>query len=402
MPEINQPEIESIQVTKLIPLYLGAMITPMGGVGVVTLIPVISLEWSLPFSLTAMVIPFYMIPFIVVQIFSGSMAQLFGERGALLAGFTIYALGSLLCGLAPDLAWLLGSRVVQGIGAGFAVPICMAMIGELVPLRHVGKAMGVLGLFYTSGITLGPLISGLLEIRYGWTAFFYFLGTVSLCACLLYLASSRPRLRTPGQRAGLSELLATLAQALAQPGTLLLGFAAFFLFVGFIGIMTFTAQFLKASHNLPTDKIGVLLSATGLAGILISPLAGWLGDRFGKNRVLLAGGSLASGAIVLMALLPYTYSGYLVLFLIFGTGSAMAWTILNTIAVELSPVLRKPVTSVYTAIKFTGYAAAPLMLSFLWDRFHLTAVQWGCLAAVLVAMVLALAGHARAQREAAG
>ncbi len=400
MPEIPQPQTERIQITGLIPPYLGSMIGPMGGVGVVTLIPVVAQEWSLAFSLAALVIPFYMIPFIVVQIFSGSLAQIFGERVSLISGFFLYALGCGICALGPDLSWLLGGRVVQGIGAGFTIPICMAMIGELVPPRHVGKAMGILGLFYTSGITLGPLVSGLLEIRYGWPSFFYFLAAVSLCACLLYLVSSKPRPRTEGRRGGLGELMTTLGKALAQPGALQVGFAAFFLFVGFIGIMTFTAQFLKASHSLPTDKIGLLLSSSGLAGILVSPVAGWLGDRFGKSRVFVAGAALAAGAIALMALWPYSYGAYLTWFLLFGTGAAMAWTILNTMAVELSPDLRKPVTSVYNAIKFTGYAAAPLILAVLWDRFHLTAVQWGCIGAVAIAVILALAGHARAQRAA--
>jgi len=53
--------------------------------------------------------------------------------------------------------------------------------------------------------------------------------------------------------------------------------------------MTFTADHLKSNIQLPSDQVGAVLSITGLSGIIVSPLAGFLGDRFGRYKVLLAG-----------------------------------------------------------------------------------------------------------------
>jgi len=150
----------------------------MGGIGIVPLIPVFAGDWSVEFGTAALAITFYMAPYIFIQIFSGSIAEIFDVRKTLLFGFATYALGGLLCGLSPNLWALLGSRVVQGVGAAFLTPIIMALIGELVPARQVGKAIGILGLAYTVGVTLGPLISGWIEVRYGWPGFFYFLAAL--------------------------------------------------------------------------------------------------------------------------------------------------------------------------------------------------------------------------------
>jgi DHA2 family multidrug resistance protein-like MFS transporter len=180
-----------------------------------------------------------------------------------------------------------------------------------------------------------------------------------------------------------------LRQAFIQPGVLYLSFAAFMLFIAYIGIMTFTAAHLKTNLDLPSDQIGGLLSVTGFSGIIASPIAGLLGDRLGRRNVFLAGATFALLSIAMMAFASYSYFAYLLFFLLFGTGAATAWTSLNTTAVEIAPSMRKPVTSVYSAIKFAGYAVSPVILSIVYVPFHLKAVQVACMAAVVLSSFLA-------------
>lgn len=387
-----------MDLKRLIPLYIGAAMGPMGGFGIVTILPVIAQTWSVDFGTVAASITVYMIPFIIIQIFSGSVAQLFNVRKTLLFGFTVYAIGAFLSGLSPNLSIFLTLRIVQGIGAGFLTPVIMALIGEMVPEHHVGKALGLLGVAYTIGVTLGPFISGMIEVRLGWPWFFYFMSLLALAAGFAYLMTSRP-VQGPARRpADVFGILPLLLKALREPGVLFISFSAFSLFVAYIGVMTFTADHLKSMLSLPSDKIGTMLSITGLSGIIVSPVAGWLGDRIGRQKVFLMGTAIAVAAIALMAAMDYTFSSYLLYFLILGTGAAMAWTSLNTMAVQISPALRQPVTSIYNAIKFTGYALSPALLSFVYKSFQLTAVQIGCIAAVVAASALAImAGPARAR-----
>jgi MFS family permease len=384
---------------KLLPLYIGAGIGPIGGFGIVPIIPVLANSWSVPFTTASLAITFYMAPFICIQIFSGSIAQVYDVRKTLFFGFAVYSLGGVLCGLSPNLWALLASRVVQGTGGAFLTPVIMAMIGELVSEQHVGKAMGLLGLAYTVGVTMGPLISGMIDVYVGWPWFFFSLAALSLAAGVLYLASSESARRETAQGQGVLAILPILKEALFQPGVFYLSLSAFSYFITYIGIGTFTADHLKTHLHLPSDRIGAMISVTGFSGMICSPIAGYLGDRYGRTNIFLMGVGIALLSVVLMTFVTYSYFRYLLFFLILGAGSAIAWTSLNTIAVQMFPPLRKPVTSVYNAIKFSGYAFSPVILSFLYAPFRLEGVQMGCMGAILVSALLGIIARSKSKKE---
>ena len=265
----------------------------MGGIGIVTIIPVITDEWSIAFSTASLAITFYMAPFVLSQLFSGPIAQLFDTRKTLLFGFIVYALGAFLSGFSSNILSLLGGRIIQGVGAAFLTPIIMALVGDLVPPKHVGKAVGILGMAYTIGVTLGPFISGVIDVRYGWPWFFFLLAGLSLSSGGLYWISSTPAETSVGHSATLRAAFSILKKALLEPGVLYLSFSAFSFFVAYIGIMTFTADHLRTTFGLPSNQIGALLSVTGISGIVVSPIAGFAGDLLGRIRVFLGSAVLS-------------------------------------------------------------------------------------------------------------
>ena len=165
---------------RLLPIYLAAVIGPIGGVGIITLLPVLARSWNISIQWISLTVTLYMIPFIVFQLFSGSIAHIFNTRKTLLFGFGVYSLGGFLSGISSGLETLVAARFVQGVGAAFVTPIVMALVGELVNPKHLGKAMGLLGVTYTLGVTMGPLISGILEVSLGWPWFFFFLAAYAV------------------------------------------------------------------------------------------------------------------------------------------------------------------------------------------------------------------------------
>jgi len=114
------------------------------------------------------VITAYAITFAAVLVPAGRIADRAGRRGVFLAGLGVFALGSLACGLAPDLAFLTAGRVVQGAGAAAASPASLGLLLHAVPpgRRAVASArwagMGALG------IGLGPIIGGLFTEALSW------------------------------------------------------------------------------------------------------------------------------------------------------------------------------------------------------------------------------------------
>ncbi|MCX7982455.1 MAG: MFS transporter [Syntrophales bacterium] len=380
-------------IRKLIPLYIGAMVGPMGGFGMVPLIPVLARDWQVNFSHAALAITFYMTPFIVLQIFSGSLSQIFSTRRTLIFGFSVYIMGAILTGISWDFSSFMVARIVQGSGAAFLTPIIMALIGTVVPPHRIGTAMGGLGLAYTVGVTMGPLISGFLEVRFQWPGFFFFLALAASGACFMYIVWCRDVEKTSHiSHPSLREVFPLIKRALLEPGLLSISFGAFFLFLAYIGIMTFTADYLKTIQRLPSHEVGFILSLTGFSGIPISPLAGLAGDRWGRRPVFLIGAAVVFSSITLMYILPFSTLTFSLLFFLLGSGAAIAWTSLNTMAVETSTTVRNAATSLYNVIKFSGYALSPVILSLFYRPGRLEQVQMACLLAVAITTLLVING----------
>ena len=78
------------------PLYLGGVIPPMGGVGILTLLPVIARDWGMSIQWISLSVTVYMVPFAVFQLFAGPIAQVFDTRKTLLFGFGVYALAPVI------------------------------------------------------------------------------------------------------------------------------------------------------------------------------------------------------------------------------------------------------------------------------------------------------------------
>ena len=383
-----------MNLRRLLPIYLGAIIGPMGGVGIITLLPVLCQHFDISIQWASLAITLYMVPYVFFQLFSGSIAQVFDTRRTLLFGFGTYALGSLLSGLSFNLPTLICGRFVQGFGAAFIAPLVLALVGEMVPPRQTGKAMGILGVMYTTGVTMGPLISGVLEVSLGWPSFFFFLTAFSFSIGVFYSVTSREEAITTPKAGKFSDALALVKRSYSYHNVRYLSFSAFSLFIGYIGLMTFVADYLKVTYSLPSDQTGLILSMTGFFGILASPIAGVLGDRRGRIPIAYLGGGIMVAAVLGLAVIDYSYWKYLVLFALFGIGSATAWTSLNTLAVEVVPDLRKPVASVYNCFKFSGYALSPVILSLLYIPFSIPAVRWACIASILISLLLASRLHA--------
>src|SRR6185369_8851475 len=95
-----------------------------------------------------------------------------GRRRLLLAGFILFTVASVLCGLAPTLWLLIAARAAQGLGAAVMMVLTMAFVGETVPKEKTGSAMGLLGTMSAIGTALGPSLGGVLIAGLSWRAIF--------------------------------------------------------------------------------------------------------------------------------------------------------------------------------------------------------------------------------------
>jgi len=345
----------------------------------VTLVPALSGVYGVPVGAVALAITTYMVPFALAQLFSGSISHNLGGRRTALIGYAIFIAGSLASAAAPTFALFLLFRFVQGLGAAFLFPILMALVGEVVAPERLGRAIGAFGVTQTLGLTLGPLLAGLMEVHFGWRWFFVLLGAWAFLSAVAFVWLFQPERQAVEQ----GTMWGIMGRVLREPTVLLLSVAGAGLFFAMVGPYTYLAVWLKSFPALPEDQIGLVLAVAGAVGIPASAVAGRWVDRFGRKPVGLAGLGCYITALCGFAALPYSFTGTMLLAAWLGWSGAVAWTAFNTLAIEVIPALRKPVASIYNAFRFLGYALAPPLLGLVYGRGNAAAVY--LVSAVVVA-----------------
>lgn len=115
----------------------------------------------------------------------GRLADVVGRKRVYVCGIVVFLLGSLLAGTAQSLAWLIGARVVSGLGTSMVIANSIALIGAAVPGNRRGTAIGMLETTVALGMASGPIIGGQAADAFGWRAVFFLSWPVGLTAAVL-------------------------------------------------------------------------------------------------------------------------------------------------------------------------------------------------------------------------
>ncbi|HUN31869.1 MAG TPA: MFS transporter [Trebonia sp.] len=133
----------------------------------------------------------YTIVLASLLLFSGAAADRIGRRTIFQVGLSLFTLGSWLSSLAPSLAWLIGFRVLQGVGGSMLAPAALGIItNTFTKPGDRAKAIGVWDGVSGLSMALGPVIGGILVGSVGWRGIFWAnipvgLAAISLTALLV-------------------------------------------------------------------------------------------------------------------------------------------------------------------------------------------------------------------------
>ena len=128
----------------------------------------------------------------------GALGDAYGRRKIYGLGVVIFALASLVCGLAPSLPVLIAARAVQGIGAALLVPGSLAMIGAVFDPARRGRGVGLWSAASSVMTLLGPVAGGVLVDAGSWRWVFFI--NLPLAVGVLWLLRHVPETQTPGAR----------------------------------------------------------------------------------------------------------------------------------------------------------------------------------------------------------
>jgi MFS family permease len=223
---------------------------------------------------------------------AGVLADRLGPGRVVRAGLLL----SLFCfagyALAPSFGALLGLRVLQGASGGLLYGASPALVTLSLPPSRYGRGLGWASAGLGLGLSVSPLVGGLLVGAFGWQAVFLFRVPIALLFVVLAAFTPTPRARTHG----VSRMVAP-RDILRWP-VLHAGLLAFLANFAQFSVWLLAPYYLVTQRGLAATAGGLLFMLTPIATALAAPLAGRLTDRRGPHGLLVLG--LTSEALGLL------------------------------------------------------------------------------------------------------
>ncbi|MCB9858131.1 MAG: MFS transporter [Phycisphaerales bacterium] len=280
---------------------------------------------------------------------SGRLADAGDKRTLYKSGLLGFSLTSLLIGLMSSMPIIHCLRFLQGMSSAIYVATGPAILTDIVPVRHRGRAFGSsLGAIY-AGLTLGPIVAGFLVDHFSWRGVFFF-GAATLMAGYVLIRTMMPSMRDIpfrvlhwpsvvivvaavlslvfgtsfvnegavgyaliGVGLVLSVIFAALQRRLDRPlldVTALLAnrvlrnalVVQMLVYMQAMASMFLLSMYLQVSRGVPADETGPVLAIGSIIMAVLAPFSGRLADRFRPS--LLAGAGVLS--ILVTGLLAMT------------------------------------------------------------------------------------------------
>ncbi|CAN5371751.1 MFS transporter [soil metagenome] len=360
-------------------MLLSSLGTSIANVG----LPAMAQAFNASFQQVQWIVLAYLLAITTLIVSVGRLGDIIGRRRLLLAGIFLFTVASVLCGAAPSLSLLIAARAAQGIGAAIMMALTMAFVGDAVPKARTGSAMGLLGTMSAIGTALGPALGGGLIAGLGWRAIFLvnvplgiltfilayrtlpadrcgpktdrarfdWMGTLLLGASLAAYALAMTIGRGSFGPLNMELLVAAVAGAglfvfaegrAASPLVRLAMFRdpvlsaslAMSAIVSTVMMATLVVGpfYLSRALGLDAALVGLVLSAGPLVAALTGMPAGRIADRFGAERMTIAGLiAIAAGSFIL-SIMPAISGipGYIVPIAVITAGYALFQTANNS------------------------------------------------------------------------
>lgn len=152
-------------------------------------LPAMQAYYHADVSMLQWIVNAYTLAFSVFLLSSGVLGDRYGSKRFLIIGYALFFVGSLACGCAPSITFMLGARFVQGIGAAIIVPNSLAVINWSFS-SHNALRLTLLSVWMSFGgaaLTSGPIIGGLITAFASWRYIFLINLPVCLAGIILTL-----------------------------------------------------------------------------------------------------------------------------------------------------------------------------------------------------------------------
>jgi len=386
----------------LISCCLSLLIVSMDSTIVNVAIPSIRADFGASATAMQWVVDIYTLALASLLMLSGATGDRFGRRRVFHIGLAVFAIGSLMCSLAPTIESLIGARLLQGIGGSMLNPVALSIISQVFTGRvERARALGLWSAVVGISMALGPTVGGLLIQVVGWRSVFW----INLPICVLAIVLTA--IFVPESKSGTMRNIDPVGQGLAvtflfgvvfaliegpglgwtNPLTLTVAALALVAFVVFlryerrrrdpfidlrffrsvpfagatltavIGLTAWGAFLFMMSFYLQNERgfsamhTGLIYLPIAIGALVFSPLSGRIVGRYGSRPSLVSAGVLMVCAAAILTTLTETTPIWrvLVIFAVFGSGFAMMNAPVTNAAVSGMPLDRAGAASAVTS-----------------------------------------------------
>lgn len=404
----------------MVAIAMGIFLGTIDGSIVNAALPTLVDELGTSFAAVQWVVLGYLLTLASLTLGIGRLGDMTGKKPIYTAGFALFTFGSMLCGLAPSVGFLIGFRVVQGLGAAMIFALGFAIITEAFPREERGRALGITGSIVSIGIAIGPALGGIIIDALSWRWIFLVnlpVGVIGVWTAMRFIPAVQPpggqRFDFAGAAAFFVTLLSvmlglTLAQDLGFSHGAVVGLLVLFVvalgafvaierrvvqpmldldlfrnrllsvnlvtgwmsFIAIAGLLVLVPFYLQNVLGYDVRTMGQLLAITPIALGLAAPLSGSLSDRIGPRPVLVFGLATMVAAYLGLSTLDTDTStlGYILLSLPVGLGIGIFQSPNNSAVMGAVPPNRLGVTSgMLTITRITGQITGIAVLATVWS-----------------------------------
>ncbi len=358
--------------TKIFYVLFLSIFSSVTGVGIVVpLLPVYARDLGAGGFAIGMIFGIFSIARTVFIPVFGSASDRHGRKPFIVAGMLGYALVSLAYVAFDSIQALIVIRFFQGFASAMMMPVLQAYVGDITPEGREGFTMGYFNLATFAGLSLGPLMGGVISDNWNLDAAFIAMGMLALfgfMACALLL----PPTRSEG---ALNRGVPPIAWRQVVRDTTIRSLFSFRLaYTAGIGVIWgFLPVYADQRFQPGAAAIGLLI----MTGVLVSGLfhvpMGYLADRWNKARMVMGGGALA-GASLLGFAWADSFTEMMLGCLVFGMGGGIAMPALMGLAVQkgADADAMGAVMSVLTLAHSLGMLVGALLAGCAMDWFELS------------------------------